>query len=194
MKRFAALLLILAAGCEQPAEYKVGDRLEAPAARESAAAPASAAVREITWDDLLPEGWDPMAVIDTLNLDSLDDADPRATKAMEKLKSMWSEAPSNPAIAGKAVRIPGFAVPLELRRREVEEFLLVPYFGACIHVPPPPANQVIHVVTDRPLALRADMQAVWVEGVIELDTLSTEMGDAGYRLRASKVEPYAETR
>jgi hypothetical protein len=193
MKRFAALLVILVAGCEQPAEYKVGDRLEAPPARESAAAPASAAVREITWDDLLPEGWDPMAVIDTLNLDSLDDADPRATKAMEKLKSMWSEAPSNPAIAGKAVRIPGFTVPLELRRREVKEFLLVPYFGACIHVPPPPANQVIHVVADRPVALAEGMQAVWVEGVIELDTLSTEMGDAGYRLRASKVEPYGET-
>lgn len=59
--------------------------------------------------------------------------------------------------------------------------------------PPPPANQVIHGVVDRPVALAEGMQAVWVEGVIELDTLSTEMGDAGYRLRASKVESYGET-
>jgi hypothetical protein len=194
MKRIAALSLLLLAACEQAVEYKVGDRLEAPAARESAAAPASEAVREITWDDLLPEGWNPMAVIDTLDLDSLDDADPRAMEAMEKLKEMWRRAPSNPAIAGKAVRIPGFTVPLELGRREVKEFLLVPYFGACIHVPPPPANQVIHVVADRPVKLAGDMQAVWVEGVIELDALSTEMGDAGYRLRAGKVERYTETR
>jgi hypothetical protein len=135
-----------------------------------------------------------MAVIDKLNLDSLDDADPRATEAMEKLKAMWSSAPSNPAMAGKPVRIPGFTVPLELGRKQVKEFLLVPYFGACIHVPPPPANQVIHVVADQPYRLTGGMQAVWVEGVIELDALSTEMGDAGYRLRASKVERYTETR
>jgi len=176
-------LLVLPAGA---ADYKVGERL-APAAEDKATA-----YKEVNWDDLLPKGWDPMKLINELKLDKLKDSDPRAMEAMEKLKRMWSEAPSNPAMNGKAIRIAGFMVPLEWGRREVKEFLLVPYFGACIHVPPPPANQIIHVVADKPIKSKDGMDAVWVSGTLELATSRTDMGDSGYRLRARKVEAYKE--
>ncbi|MFZ5482815.1 MAG: DUF3299 domain-containing protein [Pseudomonadota bacterium] len=185
MKRLV-LLMALASLPALADDYKVGDRL-APA---PSATPAQA--REITWDDLLPKGWDPMKTITDLKLDKLQDADPRAIEAMEKLKAMWNAAPSNPEIAGRTIRIPGFVVPLEYGQKAVKEFLLVPYFGACIHVPPPPANQIIHVLPRQPVQLKTGMDAVWVEGVIELASKKTDMGDSGYRLRATKVEAYKE--
>ena len=183
------LLLLMACLLTSPvsaADYKVGDRL-APAAGDKAAA-----YKEVTWDDLLPKDWDPMKAITELKLDKLKDSDPRAIEAMEKLKRMWNEAPVNPAINGHPIRIAGFMVPLEWGKQEVKEFLLVPYFGACIHVPPPPANQIIHVIADKPFKSKDGMDAVWVNGVIELANSKTDMGDSGYRMRAKKVEAYKE--
>ena len=191
MPDFRTLLLLPLLGLvlsTQAADYKVGDRL-AHAAQGKATT-----YKEISWDDLLPKSWDPMKVITELNLDKLKDSDPKAMEAMEKLKRMWNDAPSNPAMNGQAIRIAGFLVPLEWGKREVKEFLLVPYFGACIHVPPPPANQIIHVVADKPYKAKEDMDAVWVSGILELATSQTDMGDSGYRLRARKVDLYKEPR
>lgn len=168
------------------ADYKVGDRLA------GAKTDKPTHYAEISWDDLLPKDWDPMQPLKGLNLAKLKDSDPRAVEAMNKLKAMWNDAPSNPEIAGKAIRIPGFIVPLEFGKKEVKEFLLVPYFGACIHVPPPPANQIIDVTPEHPVRLKTDMDAVWVEGIIELADTKTDMGNSGYKLHAVKVEPYKE--
>lgn len=184
--KIIVLLIALASLPAQAADYKVGDRLA------TASSTAQAKAREITWDDLLPKGWDPMQTIKDLKLDKLQDSDPRAVEAMDKLKAMWNAAPANPDIAGRTIRIPGFVVPLEFGQKSVKEFLLVPYFGACIHVPPPPANQVIHVLPRQPVQLKTGMDAVWVEGVIELASQKNDMGDSSYRLRAAKVEPYKE--
>jgi hypothetical protein len=186
MKRFAVLLLTLAFPLVQAADYQVGERLNAPKTAKAER------YREVTWDDLLPEGWNPMQAIKELKLDQLEDSDPRAMEAMEQLKAMWNDAPTNPAITGRPIRIPGFMVPLEFGQSEVKEFLLVPYFGACIHVPPPPANQVIHVLAAKPVKTKDYMDAVWIEGQLELATVNTEMGSAGYRMAAARVTPYKE--
>lgn len=155
-----------------------------------AASPLFAAdYQEISWDDLMPSGWNPMKAISDLKLNKLKDSDPKAMEVMDKIKAMWSEAPTNPEIAGKAVRLQGFMVPLEFGKKEIKEFLLVPYFGACIHVPPPPANQIVHVVPDKPVPVTTGMDVVWVEGVIETVDSHTGLGDSGYHLQATKVEP-----
>ncbi len=167
-------------------DYKVGERLPATAAQ-----PAQA---EIGWDDLMPPDWDPMQAVKGLNLATLDDADPRAIQALERLRASWDNAPTNPAMHGRRIRIPGFVVPLDWANKEVREFLLVPYFGACIHVPPPPSNQVIHVQPARALKGITAMDAVWVSGVLEIAYNKTGMGDAGYRLRNAQVEAYREKR
>ena len=103
-------------------------------------------------------------------------------------------------LMGKPIKIPGFAVPLEGDDgfEYVKEFLLVPTFGACIHVPPPPPNQVIHVILDKPVYFEKLMYAVWVSGIVEIGEYfiegSSDFGqqtydtETTYLLRGQKVE------
>ncbi|SCX80100.1 DUF3299 domain-containing protein [Nitrosospira sp. Nsp13] len=176
-------------------DYKVGDRLSVPApgAAKNKPAPsgtASAGYKEKTWDDLMPKNWDPMAPLKGLKLDNLKDGDPRAIEALEKIRAAWNNAPIEPALDGERIRIPGFVIPLERAGNKVSEFLLVPYFGACIHTPPPPSNQIIHVRTSKPLSNMRTMDTMWVSGVLHAGSIDTEMGQAGYQLKAEWVTPY----
>jgi hypothetical protein len=98
---------------------------------------------EIGWDALLPKDWDPSADFKNLDLSTLQDSDPKAMEALDKLKAAWDTAPAEPAMNGKRGRIAGFVLPLERQGEKVTEFLIVPYLGACLHTPPPPANQII---------------------------------------------------
>jgi hypothetical protein len=130
---------------------------------------AEPAYQEITWEALVPKGWDPTQDLKVLlNSGKLQDSDPRAMEALEKMKALWDSAPTEPSLAGMRVRLPGFAIPLEARADKVSEFLLVPYFGACIHTPPPPANQIIHAVAAKPLKGMRSMDAIWVHGTLSL--------------------------
>jgi hypothetical protein len=107
------------------------------------------------------------------------------------MREAWDKAPSNPAMEGATIRIPGYLVPLEDTKAGMKEFLLVPYFGACIHSPPPPANQIIHVLPKTPAQGLRSMDAVWVSGTMKLVRSDTSMGTSGYRMEAVLVEPYA---
>jgi hypothetical protein len=197
------VLVSLAAGSREPAgpasaspraapapEYEVGERLK-PAPRAPGAA---VRFREIDWDELMPPSWNPQAIFDGLSLGDLRDGDPRAMRALERLRAEWERAPANRALNGAAIRIAGFLVPLERTGKALSEFLLVPYFGACIHVPPPPANQIIHVVAKPAVRGTQSMDAVWVEGIVETGTSDTPMGRSSYRMKASRVQPYGPTR
>ena len=182
----AALAQVGAQGDAGQGAYQVGDRLAAPAPA------AQATFREITWDDLIPTDWKPEAFLADLKLDELQDADPRASEAMQRMRDEWNRAPVVERLAGARVRIPGFVVPLETDGEQIREFLLVPYFGACVHVPPPPANQLIHVIPDQPVPAGWNMLPVWVEGVMAVGRVDSEMGVAGYQLRGTKFEEYQE--
>lgn len=94
---------------------------------------------------------------------------------------------------GKSIRIPGYAVPLEFDGEKVIEFLLVPYFGACIHVPPPPANQIIHVRYEPGIDGFDYEKPYWVEGTLATGAEHADAGfDIGYRIAAADaVTPYA---
>jgi hypothetical protein len=179
-------------------DYKVGDQL-APnpgKAKNKSASPGSpapgsaAAYKEKNWDDLMPRNWDPMASLKGLKLENLKDSDPRAMEALEKMREAWSNAPVEPALNGERIRIPGFVIPLEKSGNKVREFLLVPYFGACIHTPPPPPNQIIHVKAARPVANMRTMDTMWVSGVMQVRSVESEFGQAGYQLKAEQVVPY----
>ena len=147
---------------------------------------------EITWENLIPPTWDPAKVFDKFNFDKFNDDDPRADKALKEFQTLWSNAPANKVLGGKLVRIAGFVAPLDfLGGDELAEFLLVPYFGACIHVPPPPANQIIYVTLDKPRGIQM-MDTVWVYGKLEIEKTESDIGDAGYRIKAEAVEPYVE--
>ena len=188
---FAAALALAAAGHAQTPQ---GAPVPGPVlgAKAPAAAPKAGAFREIRWDELVPKNWDPMKDLKGLDLSALNDADPRANEMLKKMRQVWDNAPANPALDGQAIRIPGYVVPLEEGPDGPKEFLLVPYFGACIHSPPPPANQIIHVLPRSvPKGVRS-MDPVWISGTLVREKTDSYMGAAGSRMQAQLVEPYVE--
>jgi len=97
----------------------------------------------------------------------------------------------NKDLEGREIRIPGFVVPLELDDAgNVTEFFLVPYFGACIHVPPPPPNQMIYVVMKKGIQLDSMYAAYWITGKMSAKTRKTGLGAAAYTLTATDYEEY----
>ena len=150
----------------------------------------------IDWNDLMPEPWvkemtKEMAAVGKLS--NLQDSSDEANKAMAVMRKKFDEAPIVKSQLNKKVRLPGYVVPLDAERSEKREFLLVPYFGACIHTPPPPANQIVLI---RPTAqskikkLPESMDIVWVDGEIKEGRVSTSQGVSGYLLEAVSVAPY----
>jgi hypothetical protein len=147
--------------------------------------------RKISWDDLVPKDWDPSKSFQDLqHLGDLPDSDARVQEMYDRMREVWDNAPIVPAMAGRTVKLPGYLVPLETDKGGMREFLLVPYFGACIHTPPPPANQIVHVRSASPIKGLQTMDAVWVSGRLELKRSDSSMGVSGYSMIASKVEKY----
>jgi uncharacterized protein len=97
-------------------------------------------------------------------------------------------------INGEA-RVPGYMVPLEDNLFEATEFLLVPYPGACIHVPPPPPNQLVHVTMDsgKTTELRSLYEPVWVQGIVRIGEVQNSYGAVSFfQMTATRIEPYKE--
>ena len=100
--------------------------------------------------------------------DEEDDESEEAQQAYSEMQNKLRAAPIVKELNGKYVKIPGYIVPLavDFEKGTFSEFLLAPYFGACIHVPPPPSNQIVYVKTDKPLKQKWLDDAVWVTGTI----------------------------
>jgi len=156
------------------------------------AAPVAGTFRKISWGDLTPKDWDPLKEFKDMEMSRLSDSDPRANAMLKRIREVWDNAPTNNAMEGVAVRIPGYLVPLEDSKAGITEFLLVPYFGACIHSPPPPSNQIIHVLPKAPATGLRSMDAVWVSGTLKTVRSDTSMGVSSYRMDAVLVEPYSQ--
>jgi hypothetical protein len=151
-------------------------------------------VEELTWDSMMPQDFHFEALFEKYNVEEMEDNDPKATEFMQELKSTWKAAPVVEKLAGKLVKIPGFVVPLDTKDNKVSSFFLVPYFGACIHVPPPPANQMVYVTLAQGQELPADSlySAVWATGRLGIAHTSNELGDAGYIMEKANIQEYKE--
>ncbi len=153
----------------------------------------------LKWEDLIPEGYDPYTLLDQFfaenNIDTLPDDDPKVAEFQERLRKLEENAPINENLNGKLVRLPGYVIPLETDGQKSSEFLLVPYFGACIHVPPPPANQTVYVITkDQAGAeIRRLFDIVWVTGEMKALSFSSDLANAGYTMESIQVTPYQQT-
>jgi len=177
-------------------ELEIGTPITAvtapPTAPEENTAPAEGS-KEIEWDDLIPADYRPDKIMAKYDLENLADDDPRADELQKELQALWDQAPVRPEMDGRAVKIPGFVVPVETDAEETTGFLLVPYYGACIHVPPPPANQTVYVITEQGKAGEWELfDTVWVTGTLQVKHTSSEVGETGYTLYASEVGPYEE--
>ncbi|MDO6559946.1 DUF3299 domain-containing protein [Paraglaciecola chathamensis] len=95
--------------------------------------------------------------------------------------------------ADKRIRIPGFIVPLQSDdSQQVTEFFIVPYFGACLHMPPPPPNQIIHSKAPQGIQLASLYDPFWFEGTLVIDTEENSLGTSAYRLKLNKAYPFEE--
>jgi hypothetical protein len=107
------------------------------------------------------------------------------------MRKAWENAPVVTALNNTNVRLSGFLVTLEGDGKAVSEFLLVPYFGACIHVPPPPSNQVVLVRTaGRPFKANQLFDSVVVTGRLRTQPTRNDLASASYVIEATQVEPY----
>ncbi len=131
---------------------------------------------EVYWEDLVPAGFNPMQAPSVSHEGSMAQLQPNAP-----VVSVYN---------GKTVKIPGFVVPLEGTAELTTEFLLVPYFGACIHVPPPPSNQIVYVKFEEGVPIENLSDAIWVTGVLTTDGWSGEIASVGYRLKGLSVAPF----
>lgn len=150
-------------------------------------------VEQLDWEQLMPADFSLDALLgnpDEINM--LDDLDPAATQYMDQMMAALASAPVIPEMDGKMVKIPGFVVPVQGDGLMVTEFFLVPYFGACIHVPPPPSNQIIYVRFEPGTKVENLYDAIWVTGKLQTETTTHELASSGYSLEAFVIEPYED--
>ncbi len=131
---------------------------------------------EVYWEDLVPEGFNELA--------------PNGVNHDNRMAQVQPNAPVVEKYDGMRVKIPGFVVPLEGTVDSTTEFLLVPYFGACIHVPPPPSNQIVYVKFEEGIAISNLSDAIWVTGTLSTDGWKGDIASVGYRLTGENVAPF----
>lgn len=147
----------------------------------------------LDWLDLVPSTQrdDVLAQKNTNfhDLDKMSDAIIKETKA--RLQGLQQDPQLVTKLDNTAVKIPGYIVPLEFGDVEtVYEFLLVPYFGACIHYPPPPINQIIYIKYPQGLKSSDFFEPYWVEGTLLVKGYTSDIAQAGYSLDAKEVVLY----
>ncbi len=143
----------------------------------------STLVRDLAWSEMIPTD---AATSQELPLAQHDGGE-EAPAAIQ----IERNAPLVKALDGAYVRLPGYIVPLETQADgRVTEFFLVPYFGACIHVPPPPSNQIIYIRSKPGVVQEALYQPYWVTGWLKVGQSHHELAEAGYSLRVDQIELY----
>jgi hypothetical protein len=150
---------------------------------------------EIRWDDLMPADFTYKSLREQIDfsqydLSSLSDDDPEAQRLYTDMTQILANAPVVDALAGANIKLAGFVVPLEMDGDAVYSFLLVPYYGACIHTPPPPSNQIVFVQTQGGYQMGPMDEPVYVSGTLMVEAQQSELGSSGYTLYAGHIEPY----
>ena len=165
----------------------------------------------LMWEDLLPDGEE--AALAALYEDYFRSLDQRVRSSQTFLTQSPSAGPISPGsieegssldvmpqigtfntvtdLDGLNVRMAGYIVPFDFDAKGGHrEFLFVPYQGACIHTPPPPPNQMIHVTSAAEVMVPDIWGAYWLEGVIQIARRDTDLGDAAYSMKLSRLAPY----
>lgn len=154
----------------------------------------AAEVRELTWSEMIPADAPPQEMTGQPIHDLSKLADTLSAEMAPAVVQQSPAAPVVPALAGQNVKLPGYIVPLDVTEEgKVTEFLLVPYFGACIHVPPPPSNQIVLVKYPKGVELEALYEPFWIQGPLKVESSSSELAEVGYQMTADDVYAYQMT-
>ena len=136
---------------------------------------------DLDWKDLIPEGETFLPPMFQGLIDHDQAPISNQQPASSGVRTEWT---------GQVVRLPGFIVPIDYSGTGVTAFILVPFVGACVHVPPPPANQLVFVTTPDPYESSGLYEAVNVIGMFGVSSLSTQLADVAYALSADRIEPF----
>ncbi len=184
---FASLLVMSQAFAITAPAAAPAAQAAAPAAAPAAATAAAAksGLRELDWEELIPK--DARSRFSSAAPAPVHDYLGEGGMAAQQVLDFSV----NKDLDGVNVKLPGFIVPLDVGKDGmVSEFFLVPYFGACIHVPPPPPNQIIYVKMAKGIALDSIYEAYWITGRMKVGTQTTKLGAAAYQLAATQIEVY----
>lgn len=147
--------------------------------------------RELTWSEMVPADAPPPQEQQAPIHDLSQLANALSSESGPAAPQQEPAAPVVPELDGQRIKLPGYIVPLDADdQNRVSEFLFVPFFGACIHVPPPPSNQIVYVTSELGVKLDDLYQPFWIEGPLKVETASSELAQAGYRMAAEKIYPY----
>lgn len=165
---------------------------------------ANQSYKEIDWVELIPDDdldalMNPPEYLNEIEDGSFEDQiSSQLLGALEqatddRYQQALTSAEVKPEYDQQQIRLPGFIVPVEMNEQQlVTEFFLVPYFGACIHLPPPPPNQIIYVTTEQGIAQQNLYDPYWVDGTLTTTLIENEIAVAAYALKADNIEPYRE--
>jgi len=149
--------------------------------------------RELTWDDMIPKRQiQPRSALPNQDGGTTSFYDLEENEDLiEDPFAGWDFTQPVQDLDGQFVKLPGFVVPLESDEGGMlSEFLLVPYYGACIHTPAPPPNQIVYVTLEEPYDLTDIWDAYWIIGTLEVKPYMGTMADTVYRLKGQRVENY----
>lgn len=209
------VLASLLTACQPSAEQnQVVNNTQSVAEVQKTSAASKATVETLVWEDLMPEGED--QVLEELYTAFYQEQEKLIRNQTSLLQaSKASDTPERDVVSligegseldtmeqigtynvvadldGLTVRLPGYVVPLDFKASsEYTEFLLVPYFGACLHTPPPPPNQIVFVKSAEAAKIVDINEPVWIEGVMKTGQFGSDLGNSAYELTLSKLEPY----
>ena len=136
--------------------------------------------RELDWLELMPKD----------EVDAMMEAPPMNHDGQFKMEQTGSFR-TIPELDDTYVKLPGYIVPVDVSAdQKMSSFFLVPYFGACIHVPPPPPNQIVYVTLEEPIDVTDIYDAFWIEGTLSVETVQKEIAASAYLIKADKVTLY----
>jgi hypothetical protein len=156
----------------------------------SAALAEETSFETLSWDDLMPEGgWE----LYDQQMREIFQGDPIQEGSAQDQSAQLGTYNVVDALDGKSIRLPGFVIPFEYGEDQtVSEFLLVPYFGACIHSPPPPPNQIVFVTTENPVRFGGIWTPIWASGTLKTERNENGIGNAAYTLHLENWTPYGD--
>lgn len=159
--------------------------------------------QELDWEALIPPGWNPAEPFERYTDVEIERMSEEEISLLEAESQMiFDAAPAVDTLNGQQARMPGFLLPLEFDGEQVSEFLLVPYLGACIHTPPPPANQIIYGTYEPGYAIDDLYTPVWITGELKVNRVNSKLSEtgfdqildvtSGYVMRVDEIVPYVE--
>lgn len=144
---------------------------------------AGSAPREIDWLELMPP--DEVKALERM-ADSIDHSGGAAL-------AIFTSERTVAGMDGVRGKLPGYLVPITTNeKREVVDMFLVPYFGACIHVPPPPPNQIVYIKPWKPIRVGELWQAYYAIGTLRVSRIRNDVATAVYTLDLERVERIRE--